>query len=282
MVSEYIHHCYVVSWRTMKRLAEDLADLGLSGYEAAVYLALLGRGGIAPSEIATRARIPRQRIYDVLESLAGKGLCSGRDTTPKTFFAADPAIGLEGLRQRRAAALERDIAETQKKAGDLIQELMPIFQSGLGQSDPLAYIDVLNDPVRIAARALELARAAQTTVNSCIRRPLILSQEQNWQFIQEPLERGLHYRALYEREALDDPELREWMETFRNMGQQIRLVAVLPIKMNAFDDTAALLSLQDPVGGPPSFTALAIGHRGAVAFLNMAFEHLWQQGEPLP
>lgn len=266
----------------MKQLVEDLSELGLSGYEAAAYLALLGRGGVAPTELASRARIPRQRIYDVLETLSGKGLCTGRDTTPKTFFAVDPSVALEGLRQQRAAALERAMEEARTKAGGLIQELLPLFQAGLGHSDPLAYVDVLSDPIRIASRALELARSAQVSVTSCIKRPLILSQEQNWRFIQEPLERGLHYRALYERAALDDAELREWMETFRGMGQQIRLVPHLPIKMNAFDDTAALLSLQDPVGGPPSFTALAIGHRGAVAFLNMAFEHLWQQGEPLP
>jgi len=266
----------------MKQIIEDLSELGLSGYESAAYMALLGRGGISPTEIAARAKVPRQRIYDVLDSLAGKGLCAGRDTTPKTFFATDPVTAIEGLRQQRASALEREMEQAKTKAGDLIQHLLPIFQAGQGQNDPLAYIDVLNDPNRIAARALELAQGAQVSVNSCIRRPMILSQEQNWRFIEEPLERGVHYRALYERAALEDDELRNWMETFRERGQHIRLVDHLPIKMNAFDDTAAILSLQDPVGGPPSFTALSIGHRGAVAFLNMAFEHLWEQGKPLP
>lgn len=72
------------------------------------------------------------------------------------------------------------------------------------------------------------------------------------------------------------------MKTFRGWGQQIRLVSELPVKMNAFDDEAVLLSMQDPVGGPPSFTALAIRHRGTVAFLNLAFERLWEQGETFP
>ena len=35
----------------------------------------------------------------------------------------------------------------------------------------------------------------------------------------------------------------------------------MPLKMQAFDDDAALLSMQDPVGGPPSFTALSIRRR---------------------
>jgi HTH-type transcriptional regulator, sugar sensing transcriptional regulator len=261
---------------------EALSELGLSGYEAAVYLALLARGGLTPTELAARAKVPRQRIYDVLETLARKGLCTSRDTSPRTFFAVDPTLALEGLSQQRAAALEREREKTARKAQELIGELLPVFQAGRGQNDPLAYIEVLSDPSRIATRALELARSAQVSVNSCIKRPLILSQEQNWRFIREPLERGVLYRALYETSAVEEEELREWMQTFRAWGQQIRLVPELPVKMNAFDDAAALLSMQDPVGGPPSFTALAIQHRGTVAFLNMAFEHLWEQGEPLP
>lgn len=266
----------------MERFFDSLTELGLSGYETAVYLALLGRGGLTPTELAARAKVPRQRIYDVLETLGGKGLCTSRDTSPKTFFAIDPALALESLSLQRAAALEREREKTAKKAQELILELLPIFNAGRGQNDPLAYIEVLSEPSRIAARALEIARSAKSSVNSCIKRPLILSQEQNWRFIREPLQRGVHYRALYERSALEDEELSEWMRTFREWGQQIRLVPNLPVKMNAFDDEAALLSMQDPVGGPPSFTALTIRHRGTIAFLNMAFEWLWEQGEPLP
>lgn len=266
----------------MEQFLDDLSELGLNGYEAAVYLALLGRSGLTPTELSSRAKVPRQRIYDVLETLAGKGLCTSRDTTPKTFFAIDPQLALDSLSQQRAAALEREREKTTKRAQELILALLPIFQAGRGQNDPLAYIEVLSEPSRIATRALEMARSAQVSVNSCIKRPLILSQEQNWRFIRDPLQRGLFYRALYEEPALEDEELREWMQTFREWGQQIRLVPELPVKMNAFDENEVLLSMQDPVGGPPSFTALAIRHRGMIAFLNMAFEHLWERGKPLP
>lgn len=265
----------------MEHLLDDLSELGLNGYEAAVYLALLGRSGLTPTELSARAKVPRQRIYDILDTLANKGLCSSRDTTPKTFFAVDPTLALESLSQQRAAALEREREKTAKKAHDLIHELLPVFLAGRGQNDPLAYIEVLSDTSRIATRALELARSARVSVNSCIKRPLIISQEQNWRFIREPLQRGVSYRALYERSALEDEELREWMTTFRDWGQQIRLTPELPVKMNAFDDEAVILSMQDPVGGPPSFTAVVIRHRGTVAFLNMAFERLWEQSEPL-
>jgi hypothetical protein len=45
--------------------------------------------------------------------------------------------------------------------------------------------------------------------------------------------------------------------------------------MHAFDGKAALLSLQDPVGGKPSFTALLTHHAGMVEALTITFETLW-------
>jgi hypothetical protein len=39
--------------------------------------------------------------------------------------------------------------------------------------------------------------------------------------------------------------------------------------------------MQDPAGGQPSFTAVAIHNRGLVAMLNLAFEHPWVGAKPL-
>lgn len=68
------------------------------------------------------------------------------------------------------------------------------------------------------------------------------------------------------------------MRQFREWGQQIRAVRALPLKVNSFDDEAALVSMQDPAGGAPSFTAVVIHNRGFVAMLNLAFDHLWSTG----
>jgi hypothetical protein len=258
----------------------DLTALGLNTYESSVYLALLARSGLASTELATRARVPRQRIYDVLRSLQAKGLVTARDTAPKTFYPVDPATALPALSANRAAELERERERTAAIAQALATHLVPLFQAGRGQNDPLQYVEALADPARIASRANELAAAARSHVHALIKRPLILSAEQNRRFLLAPLDRGVRYRALYERSALDDLELGQWILELGRKGQEIRTVERLPVKMQVFDDEVALLSMQDPVGGPPSFTALAIRHRGAVALLNLAFERLWEEGEP--
>jgi DNA-binding MarR family transcriptional regulator len=259
---------------------QSLTQLGLNAYEAAAYVALLNRPELAPADIAQRASIPRQRVYDVLGSLVAKGLCIVRVTTPKTYSAVDPKTALELLAQERSVALERQRSETQTLAARLTAELAPLFALGRGQNDPLAYVEVLSGDTRIAHRALALAEAAKHRVNSCIRRPMILSKEQNWRFLRAPLGRGLKYRALCDAEVLDDPELCSWMRQFRQWGLNIRVVPELPLKMQAFDDETVLISMQDPAGGQPSFTAVAVHNRGLVAMLNLAFEHLWSGAKP--
>jgi hypothetical protein len=254
---------------------QSLVSLGLNAYESAAYVALLSRPELTSPEVARRASIPRQRVYDVLASLVAKGLCIPRNSNPKTYTAVNPNIALGELAQERATALERQRQQTQELAARLAAELAPVFASGRGQNDPLAYVEVFSGSTRIAHRALALAEAAKTSVNSCIKRPLILTKDQNWTFLKAPLGRGLRYRALCDTETLNDPELRGWMRQFHQWGLEIRIVPELPLKMQTFDDEVVLLSMQDPAGGPPSFTAVAIHNRGVVAMLNLAFEGIW-------
>jgi hypothetical protein len=258
----------------------SLALLGLTSYEAQAYLALLGRPRLTPPEVAALAKIPRQRVYDVLESLAAKGLCAVRGDSPKSYAALDPEAGLEMLGQERLSALKQERERTRAAVSALSRELAPVFAAGMTQNDPLAYVEVLTGTARIAHRAQALAEAARTRVNSCVRRPMILSREQNAAFMEVPLARGLTYRALYEEAALDDALLRDFIDDLSPRGLIVRLVRELPLKMQAFDDLVVLVSMQDPTAGEPGFTAVLIRNRGMVAMMNLAFEHLWESARP--
>jgi len=258
---------------------QSLIPLGLNTYEAAVYIALLGRPESAPADVARRAGIPRQRVYDVLSTLHSRGLCAIRSSNPKTYAAVSPKRAFELLAQERSALLDRQKQETQTLAARLIEDLAPVFALGQGQNDPLAYVEVISGQHHIAYRAQSFAKAARKSVISCIKQPMILSKEQNRSFIKVPLERGLEYRALCDAELMEDLELRDWMKEFLDWGLEIRIVEKLPLKMQAFDDEIVLISMQDPAGGQPSYTAVAIHNRGVVAMLNLAFEHLWSSAE---
>ena len=260
--------------------AQELAALGLTSYEAAAYLALLGQAELTPAEVAARGAIPRQRVYDVLAGLAVKGLCQSRDGSPRTYGAVAPAVAMELLAGERSAALARQKQEAEAAAARLTEALTPLFAGGRGRSDPLAYAEVLSGPTRIAQRALALARAAKRQVLSSITRPMILSNEQNQAFMEAPLGRGLVYRALCDGSVAEDAELAGLWPGLCAKGLDLRVAAALPLKMQCFDDETTLLSMQDPAGGQPSFTAVVIHNQGVAAMLRLAFEHLWAGAKP--
>jgi len=260
---------------------QSLVQLGLTAYEAAAYIALAARSSLTPAEIATRAKIPRQRVYDVLGSLTTKGLCLEYGANPKTFSAVDPRTALEHLAFETAERLDRQKKESTELAAKLAIELATVFTSGRSQNDPLAYVEVLIGSARIANRAVALAGDATRSVNSCIKNPLILSEQQNDAFIQKPLaKRGLRYRSLCDQPTLQEPATQSWLAQYHKKGMEIRVVPELPLKMQSFDDEVVLVSMQDPASGTPSFTAVAIRNRGTVAMLNLAFDFLWSQAAP--
>lgn len=79
----------------------QLISLGLSKYEASAYLALLGHDESSAVEVADRAGVPRQRVYDVLASLLGRGLVVTRDGRPVRHTAREPDVALSALLEAR-------------------------------------------------------------------------------------------------------------------------------------------------------------------------------------
>jgi sugar-specific transcriptional regulator TrmB len=262
-------------------LIDQLIGLGLTRYEAAAYMSLLGRQRFTPAQVATRSGVPRQRIYDVLAALCSRGLCVERHSGGRWFQAVDPALALPALVDERRRQQEAELARQQEQSRGLIAALTPRYSAGSSEDDPLNYVDVLLEPRLVEERALALAHTAEREVLVCFKPPLLGSAAENMEEVRVPLRRGIHYRALYERAALEDIELRDWMRQFAAWGQQLRLVDELPIKMNLFDERAALISLQDPLTGQPSITALCITHPSLTRTLKIAFEGLWASGEAM-
>jgi len=96
-------------------LLESLKSLGLTKYEALVYIGLLRVAGATATEIHETSGVPRASVYPVLDRLVQKELVSVSHTTPKRFDAVPPDRGVENLMRR----IESD-AESARKALDVI------------------------------------------------------------------------------------------------------------------------------------------------------------------
>ena len=88
-----------------------LQQIGLNAYESRAYLTLIGHPRFKALELATRAHVPRQKIYEVLGSLVEKGFAQVVHGKAKLFSAVEPKLALEGHLARRREVFERESGE---------------------------------------------------------------------------------------------------------------------------------------------------------------------------
>ena len=88
------------------RVIDCLKSLGLTKYEALVYIALLKVASATASEIHEISGVPRASVYTVIDQLLDKGLVSVSQSAPKRFAAFPPDDAIARLMDH----IERDAA----------------------------------------------------------------------------------------------------------------------------------------------------------------------------
>lgn len=68
----------------------SLRRLGLTEYEAKIYLVLLRRGPVKASEISFFGQVPRTKTYGAIKELEGKGLLHTLPGKPEVYLPASP------------------------------------------------------------------------------------------------------------------------------------------------------------------------------------------------
>jgi predicted transcriptional regulator len=79
------------------RLVETLKNLGLTKYEALVYIGLLGVQSGTATEIHQLSGVPRASVYPALNRLIRKNLVSISHTSPRRYQASAPEVGIDHL-----------------------------------------------------------------------------------------------------------------------------------------------------------------------------------------
>ena len=81
--------------------------MGLNAYEARSYLVLVGHPRFKALELASRAHVPRQNIYEVLDSLNEKGFAQVVQEKTKLFSAVEPGLAIPAYLERQRQQLEQ-------------------------------------------------------------------------------------------------------------------------------------------------------------------------------
>lgn len=133
---------------SLQRVVEELRSLGMSGYEAKAYVALVAAGGpVNGYEVAKRSGVPRSTVYETLGKLVGRGAAYEvrADEEGIGYVPLPPESLLERLR--------RDFDASMK----LLESDLP----GLASPEQVRLVHSLNERARLIARAVDVVAAAE-------------------------------------------------------------------------------------------------------------------------
>ncbi len=260
---------FQLNWR-------KLQQVGLNAYEARSYLVLMGHPRFKALELAARAHVPRQKIYEVLDSLVEKGFAQVIQEKTKLFSAVDPSLAIPSYLARRTKVLQTELTEQARLASGLIEDLRSAFLEGQDGRGTLEFLSLVNDATQTA---IQYRRMLTTVEHHYVEfsRPPFAVDPLDEQLVKEAAARGVRARLLIETGQID-PEHRERLHDYRAAGVEIRTLDRLPLKLALFDGRCGLVALLDPVLTRPSWTSVVFEHEGFAEAMAGLFESYWARG----
>jgi HTH-type transcriptional regulator, sugar sensing transcriptional regulator len=136
------------------RIIDSLKILGLTKYEALVYIGLLKVAGATATELHEISGVPRASVYPVLDRLVQRNLVSVSHSTPKRFNAVAPEEGIDNLLHR----IENEAAEAKKALDQIYRRRIE------GERGDQEFIWSIYGNQNILARTMELLRNAEHSI----------------------------------------------------------------------------------------------------------------------
>lgn len=258
-----------------QRFWRRLQQIGLNAYEARSYLVLIGHPRFKALELAARSHVPRQKIYEVLDSLIEKGFAQVIQEKTKLFSAVEPSLAIPSYLARRGETVQQELAEQARFAGSLVDDLTRAYSEGQGGRGTLDYLRIVSESSQIAAQYRRMLSEVQSEYLEFSRPPYAVDPLDE-QLVKQARLRGVTCRLMYEAGALDD-EHKTRMEEYKGIGVEVFSTSALPMKLAVFDGRQGMIALLDPVITKPSWTALMFDHLGFAEAMRGLFEDHWKR-----
>jgi len=126
-----------------------LDRLGLTEYERTALTELLALGRTTAPNLAEAAGIPKPRVYEVLEELAGRGYVEVIPGRPKEYQPRSPAEILERAEENRRQDYERFVEELEERRAAFLETFEPRFEaagSDITPAEELFHVVDVGDP----------------------------------------------------------------------------------------------------------------------------------------
>ncbi len=260
-------------WRRLQRI-------GLNAYEARSYLVLIGHPRFKALELAARANVPRQKIYEVLDSLVEKGFAQVIQEKTKLFSAIEPELAIQAYFERKANHLKQELMDQNRLGTVLVKELRDVHHESQDTiSGALDYLRIINDPgLSVTYYRSMLTQADQEYLE--FSRPPYATDLMDEELVRQAIARGVNCRVLVETNSFNlNYQVR--LDGYRSLGVEVRCAESLPLKLALFDGKQGLTALLDPVVTRTTWTSIIFEHAGFASAMKGLFENHWEQATPL-
>jgi HTH-type transcriptional regulator, sugar sensing transcriptional regulator len=258
-----------------QRFWRRLQQLGLNAYEARSYLVLVGHPRFKALELAARAHVPRQKIYEVLDSLVEKGFAQVVQERTKLFSAVEPALAIPAYLAAKRKLVEQELAEQTRTATGLVEDLNESYSEGQGERGTLDYLRIVSEPSQTAVQYRRMLAVVESEYLEFSRPPYAVDPLDE-QLVKQARLRGVRCRLLLAPGTLDEQHRRR-LEEYQQAGVEIRIAASLPMKLALFDCRQGMIALLDPVITRPVWTAVIFDHLGLGEAMKGLFEEYWRR-----
>ena len=260
---------------TDMHLVKKLTSLGLTGYEARIYLAMTGRNSLTASEVAKLSGVPRSRTYDVLNSLHIKGLCIEVPGNVMRYHVSNPEDSLLGMLVDRNKEFRNTLAEQRDIAVGLSKELI-MMERYSGENEPSSgIIQVFHHPNQMLRKYDELLLGAEKEILGMTKQPYIQARAEK---TYEKVKDGVDVRFLLDEELINKEPvmINSIFGLYGESGH--RFMNGVPQKFSVFDRKKVLLFLVN--GAEDDITAVVIENEQYACTMADFFEMMWEKGIP--
>lgn len=248
-----------------------IMDLGLTEYQARVYLALLELGSSKAAALASVANVPRTRVYATMNQLHEKGLVEIVPETPLRYRPVPIRLYLEknarALRED-ARQLEEQVADLQREfavKGEMALEERGRFEAIYGRRNAHERLLRMYDGARQRILGIGTANSPSRIVKSAIYT------------LEEKAKEGVSIRYAF-------PVTAQNREQVDEIGRFARVKAInvhLPIYFYVFDQREILLT--HPLPDDDNFyrgddVAIWTNNPGIARALETIAEKIWNSG----
>lgn len=246
---------------------QKLKKMGLSGYEAQVYLALLGETRAPASRVVRKSGVPQSKVYGALSSLIERGFAEQVLGDVKLYRGIPPQQAFENYRRQ----VEQSLAESQES------------MSALEQTAPDAPSD---DPGSLGIRLVRSQQVAnvfdaalegaQKEFLVAVKSPLVIAPDTEADL--RLIKRGVKLRYLVETALIQDPVYGAALLRNAEETGVVRFVERLPLRFIVIDRATAMIELKENDG---STMGLVVPNEGLAENMRLLFNSLWASARSL-